>query len=61
MKGGLKMPTVLPLAVDLSSIGDTLAGQAETAVTSAANAAAPVVAIIIGVGLLFRFVKRFTK
>lgn len=55
------MPAVLPLAVDLSSIGDTLAGQAETAITSAANAAAPVVAIIIGVGLLFRFVKRFTK
>lgn len=54
------MPFV-PLAIDLSSIGDTLAGQAETAVSSAATSAAPVVAAIIGVGLLFRFIKRFTK
>lgn len=57
----MPVETVSALAVDLSSIGDTLAGSASTAVESAASSAAPVVAIIIGVTLLFRLVKRFAK
>lgn len=61
MKGGYKMPVALADTFDLSAIGSTLAGQASSAVQSAATAAAPVVAIIIGATLLFRLVKRFAK
>lgn len=53
--------TVGALAIDLSSIGDTLTGSASTAIESAATSAAPLVAVIIGITLLFRLVKRFAK